>query len=85
MSDASRRWLELSVRCPSAEDSIPLLAEGLVGVGARATVEQDGWCVTHFSEPDDPEAFVVHVRNALVANLEAGLLRPLIVGFRAAV
>jgi ribosomal protein L11 methyltransferase len=68
MSDASRRWLELSVRCPSVEESIPLLAEGLVDLGGRAAVEQDGWCVTHVSKPDDPEAFVRGVRNALVAR-----------------
>jgi ribosomal protein L11 methyltransferase len=68
MSDVSRRWLELSVRCPSVEESIPLLAEGLVDLGGRAAVEQDGWCVTHVSEPDDPEAFVRGVRNALVAR-----------------
>ncbi|MCH7531975.1 MAG: 50S ribosomal protein L11 methyltransferase [Gemmatimonadetes bacterium] len=67
MSDASRRWLELSVRCPSVEESIPLLAEGLVDVAGRAAVEQDGWCVTHVREPDDPEAFVTDVRDALVA------------------
>jgi len=64
----SRRWLELSVRCPSVEESIPLLAEGLVDLGGRAAVEQDGWCVTHVSKPDDPEAFVRGVRNALVAR-----------------
>ena len=67
MSEASLRWLELSVRCPSVEESIPLLAEGLVDVGGRAAVEQDGWCVTHVCEPDDPEAFVADVRDALVA------------------
>ena len=67
MSEASLRWLELSVRCPSVEESIPLLAEGLVDVGGRAAVEQDGWCVTHVREPDDPEAFVADVRDALVA------------------
>jgi ribosomal protein L11 methyltransferase len=50
------------------EESIPLLAEGLVDLGGRAAVEQDGWCVTHVSEPDDPEAFVRGVRNALVAR-----------------
>ena len=56
------------MRCPSVEESIPLLAEGLVDLGGRAAVEQDGWCVTHVSEPDDPEAFVRGVRNALVAR-----------------
>jgi len=66
MSDANRRWLELSVRCPSAEESIPLLAEGLVALGGRAAVEEDGWCVTHVSEPDDVDAFVAHAQNALV-------------------
>ncbi len=68
MSDASRRWLELSVRCPSVEESIPMLAEGLVDLGGRAAVEQDGWCVTHVREPDDPDAFVADARAALVAR-----------------
>jgi ribosomal protein L11 methyltransferase len=49
------------------EESIQLLAEGLIGVGGGATVEQDGWCVAHVSEPDDLEAFVAYVRGALVA------------------
>ena len=56
MSDAGRRWLEVSVRCPSVEESIPMLAEGLVDLGGRAALEQEGWCVTHLCEPDDPEA-----------------------------
>lgn len=68
MSEGNRRWLELSVRCPSVEESIPLLAEGLVGLGGRAAVEEDGWCVTHFSEPEDFEAFVSHVQEALVVR-----------------
>jgi len=67
MSDADRRWLELSVRCPSVEESNSLLAEGLVALGGRAAVEQDSWCVTHLSEPDDLDAFVVYARDTLVA------------------
>jgi len=68
MSDAGRRWLEVSVRCPSVEESIPMLAEGLVDLGGRAALEQEGWCVTHLCEPDDPEAFVTVLRDALVAR-----------------
>lgn len=67
MSDGSRRWLELSVRCPFVEESNSLLAEGLVAIGGRAAVEQNGWCVTRVSEPDDLDAFVVGARDELVA------------------
>ena len=66
MSDPDRRWLEFSVRSPSAEESIPLLAEGLVALGGRAVVEQDGWCVTHVPEPHDPQGFVETARERLV-------------------
>ena len=45
-----------------------MLAEGLVDLGGRAAVEQDGWCVTHVSEPEDPDAFVADAREALVAR-----------------
>jgi ribosomal protein L11 methyltransferase len=64
MSPASRRWLELAVRSPSAGDHEGLLAEGLVALGGRAVAEEDGgWFVSHFEEPADPEAFMAEVRG----------------------
>ncbi len=68
MSDANRRWLELSVRSLSSQDAASLLAEVLVALGGRAAVEQDGWCVTHVSEPEDPDRFIEHARETLAAS-----------------
>jgi ribosomal protein L11 methyltransferase len=68
VSDANRRWLELSVRSLSSQDAVPLLAEVLVALGGRAVVEQDGWCVTHVSEPEDPDRFIDHARATLAAS-----------------
>jgi ribosomal protein L11 methyltransferase len=53
MSPADRRWLEVSVRCPSAGDRAPLLAEGLFALGGRAVEERAGWYVTHLRHPED--------------------------------
>jgi ribosomal protein L11 methyltransferase len=52
-SPADRRWLEVSVRCPSAGDRAPLLADGLVALGGRAIEERAGWYVTHLRHPED--------------------------------
>jgi ribosomal protein L11 methyltransferase len=52
-SPADRRWLEVSVRCPSAGDRAPLLADGLIALGGRAIEERAGWYVTHLRHPDD--------------------------------
>lgn len=63
MRPASRRWMELGVRSPSAGEHEALLAEGLVALGGRAVSEEEGgWYVSHFEEPADPEAFVARAR-----------------------
>jgi ribosomal protein L11 methyltransferase len=73
MSGAGRRWLELSVRCPPAEDAAPLVVETLLSLGGRAAEERDGWLLTHVPAPGDPEAFLEAAREALRAatGLEA--------------
>ena len=55
-----RRWLQLSVRCPTAGDLAALLADGLVALGARGVEERAGWYVSYCEEPDDPDAFIHH-------------------------
>ena len=66
-----RRWLELSVRCPSAGDRAALLADGLVSLGARGVEERGGWYVSYFAEPDDVSTFVRGARASLTQ--ETGL------------
>jgi len=71
MSSAGRRWLELSVRCPSGGDRSALLADGLVSLGARGAEERGGWYVSYFPEPADVDAFLRRAREFLFA--ETGL------------
>jgi ribosomal protein L11 methyltransferase len=71
MSSAGRRWLELSVRCPSGGDRSALLADGLVSLGARGAEERQGWYVSYFPEPPDVDAFLRRAHEVLVA--ETGL------------
>ena len=67
MSGAGRRWLELSARCPPAEDAAPLVVDALLSLGGRAAEERDGWLLTHVPAPDDPEAFLERARGVLQA------------------
>ncbi len=65
MSTPRRRWLEMSVRCPSAGDRAALLVDGLLALGARAVEERGGWYVSYYAEPDDVDAFLREARAAL--------------------
>lgn len=71
MNTQGRRWLEMSVRCPSAGDRSALLADGLVSLGGRAVEERGGWYVSYFAEPEDVDAFVREARDLLTE--ETGL------------
>ena len=71
MSRPDRRWLELSVRCPSAGERAGLLAEGLVALGGRAVEERAGWFVTHLPHAGDPAD--VEDRVASVLESATGL------------
>ena len=53
MSAAGKRWLELSARCPAAEDAATLVVEALLALGGRAAEERDGWLVTHVAAPEE--------------------------------
>jgi len=57
MKTSDRRWLEVSVRCPSGGDRSALLADGLLVLGARAVEERAGWYVSYFAEPEDADYF----------------------------
>ena len=65
MSGEGRRWLELRVRCRSADDREGLLADALVAMGARGVVEHAGWFVSYFPEPPDVDAFLDDARGRL--------------------
>jgi ribosomal protein L11 methyltransferase len=67
MSDTGRRWLELSVRCPPADDASSLIVEELLALGGRAAEERGRWIVTHVPEPVDLDAFLAVARGALQA------------------
>lgn len=71
MNTQGRRWLEMSVRCPSAGNRAALLADGLVSLGGRAVEERGGWYVSYFAEPEDVDAFVREARDLL--SEETGL------------
>lgn len=71
MSGSRGRWLELRARSDAPGDLRPLLAEGLVALGARAVHETGGWYVTHVEDPGDADAFVAGAR-ALLADLVGG-------------
>jgi ribosomal protein L11 methyltransferase len=75
MSGPPRRWLELGVRSPSAGEREALLAEGLVALGGRAVSEEgDGWFVSHFEDPEDPEDFLARARAAFAAGPALGVV-----------
>jgi ribosomal protein L11 methyltransferase len=71
MSTRGRRWLEVRVRSPWAGDRAPLLADGLVSLGARGVEERDGWYISYFPEPDDVDVFVREAQLSLTS--ETGL------------
>jgi ribosomal protein L11 methyltransferase len=66
MSVAGRRWLELSARCPPAEEDSTSIVEALISLGGRAAEERDGWLVTHLRASDDLDTFVERARRALI-------------------
>lgn len=66
MSPTPDRWLELGVRSPSAGDLGPLLAEGLLSLGGRATEERDGWYVTHVPAPPQADVFSEEAKRFLM-------------------
>jgi ribosomal protein L11 methyltransferase len=68
MSATGSRWLEMTVRCPSAGDRSALLADGLLSLGARAVEERGGWYVSYFAEPEDVDAFVSEARAVLAVE-----------------
>lgn len=61
MTSDGRRWLELRARCPSAGERGALLADALLGLGARGVEERGGWYVVYLEEPDDPQTFLREV------------------------
>ncbi len=77
MARSPRRWLEVSVRSTTAGDRAPLIVEGLLVLGGRASEERDGWYVTHVEAPDDLEAFLAHASATLrhVTGLDSIELR----------
>lgn len=70
MSDAGRRWLEVSVSCPSAGELAPLLADALVAEGARGVIERGGSFVSYFEEPVDVERFVADLLRTLTESTD---------------
>jgi ribosomal protein L11 methyltransferase len=67
MSEAGRRWLEVSVRAPSPDERTALLVEGLLALGGRAAEERDGWIVTHLESPSDVDALRAEASWVLAA------------------
>lgn len=67
MSGARGRWLEMRVRSDAPEELQPLLADGLVALGARAVQETGGWFLTHVEEPADAGMFLERARELLTA------------------
>lgn len=65
------RWLVLTARAPSA-DSLPLLAEGLVALGASSVLEQGDTLTVYLPPPDDVESFLAHARTHLAQWLPGG-------------
>lgn len=68
MSTSGRRWLEVSVRCPTAGALHPLLADALLELGGRATEERGGWFVTHLPDPGDLESFLRSAETTLAES-----------------
>ncbi len=75
MSAAARRWLEVRASDPTSPYAVDLLADALVGLGARAVEERDGRAVAYFEEPADADAFVEELRASLAARSGLGDLR----------
>jgi len=73
MTGSARRWLEVRARAPVAGDRSALLADAIVGLGARGVEERSGWFIAWFEEPSDPVAFLEGLRVALTR--ETGLER----------
>ena len=71
MNTADRRWLEVRARCSAPPEERLLLASGLVDLGARGVEERDAAFVAWFEEPDDPDAFLAALPDALAR--ETGL------------
>ena len=65
MTGTPRRWLEVRVRSPAASDRSALLADAIIGLGARGVEERSGWFVAWFAEPDDPTGFLDELRETL--------------------
>jgi ribosomal protein L11 methyltransferase len=62
----SRRWLEVRVRSPASADRSALLADAIVGSGARGVEERAGWFIAWFEEPGDLAAFVAELHETLI-------------------
>ena len=71
MSSTDRRWLEIRARSPAAGDRAALLADALVGLGARGVEERSGWFVSYFAEPADVDGFLAEAARWIEA--ESGL------------
>lgn len=61
---APERWLVLIVRArPGGREGV--VADALLGLGARSVEERAGACITHLPPPEDTEAFLERVRERL--------------------
>lgn len=70
----SRRWLEVHVRAAVPGDLRGLVADALVGAGARGVEERDGSFIAWFEEPEDPPGFVKSITVQLASDIgERGL------------
>jgi ribosomal protein L11 methyltransferase len=65
MTGGGRRWLEVRVRSPALGERSAVLADALVGLGARGVEERVGWFIAWFEEPADPEHFLDVLPRAL--------------------
>ncbi len=68
MSSETRRWLEVRARDAASPLAGDLLADALVGLGARAVEERGAAFVAYFEEPDDPEAFLAELAERLASS-----------------
>ena len=65
MSAQGRRWLEVQASASVTPDVGALIADSLVGAGARGVEERGNQYVAWFDEPDDPDRFVELLRARL--------------------
>jgi ribosomal protein L11 methyltransferase len=66
VSSPGRRWLELRARSSAPPDRGALIADALLGLGARGVEERSGWYVAYFEEPEaGEEAFVATIARGL--------------------